>query len=67
MDEASGRLNMEERGKYLGAFDTGDQILALYMDGTYEITDFDLTNRYDPTTVIEIRKYHPTWSFRRPL
>ncbi|MCB9312857.1 MAG: DNA gyrase/topoisomerase IV subunit A [Lewinellaceae bacterium] len=59
MDEASGRLNTEERGKYLGAFDTGDQILALYMDGTYEITDFDLTNRYDPTTVIEIRKYHP--------
>lgn len=59
MDEASGRLNGEERGRYLGAFDTGDRILALYQDGAYEITDFDWTNRYDPVNLADIRKFHP--------
>ena len=29
IDEVSGRLNKEERGKYLGEFDTGDNILSL--------------------------------------
>lgn len=59
MDQASGRLNTEERGRYLGAFDTGDQILALYHEGSYEITDFDLNNRYDPVTLLDIKKYNP--------
>lgn len=35
MDDVSGRVNTEERGTYLGDFDTGDLILALYQDGTY--------------------------------
>ena len=47
MDEASGRLNTEERGKLLGAFDTGDLILAVYNNGTYELTNYEMTNRYD--------------------
>ncbi len=60
IDQASGRLNADERGLYLGAFDTGDQILALYKDGSYELTDFDLNNRYDTPNLIEIRKHDPT-------
>jgi topoisomerase-4 subunit A len=60
MDQVSGRLNCDERGQFLGAFDTGDQILTLYKDGTYEVTDFDLSNRYDPESLIEIRKFDPT-------
>lgn len=60
MDPVSGRLNDDERGMYLGAFDTGDQILALYRDGTYEVTDFDLNNRYEAEQVLEIRKFDPT-------
>lgn len=59
MDEASGRLNTDERGLYVGAFDTGDQILALYSDGSYEITDFDINNRYDAPNLMHIRKYDP--------
>ena len=47
MDEVSGRLNTDERGKYLGAFDTGDQILAIYNDGTYETVGFELTRRFE--------------------
>jgi topoisomerase-4 subunit A len=59
MDKVSGRLNVDERGTYLGAFDTGDQILAIYADGSYEITDFELTNRYEAKDVIWIGKFDP--------
>ena len=34
MDTVSGRLNLDERGQFLGGFDTGDYILALYQDGS---------------------------------
>ena len=35
IDEVSGRINTEQRGTYLGEFNTGDHILAIYADGTY--------------------------------
>lgn len=57
MDEVSGRFNQEERGLYLGAYDTGDQILVVYKEGTYEIIDFDLTKRLDPQEVMLIEKF----------
>ena len=59
MDEVSGRLNTEDRGKLLGEFDTGDQILAVYKDGTYELTDYELTNRYDVSNLLYINKFDP--------
>jgi topoisomerase-4 subunit A len=59
MDEVSGRLNTDERGKYLGAFDTGDQILCLYNDGMYEMTDFDLSRRFDVNILAHIGKFDP--------
>lgn len=59
MDEVSGRLNTSKRGQYLGGFDTGDQILALYKDGSYELTDFELTNRYEIKELVEVRKFDP--------
>lgn len=59
MDEVSGRLNTEERGLHLGDFDTGDQILAIYKEGSYELTDFELTNRYDPKEIMHIGKFDP--------
>lgn len=39
MDEVSGRLNESERGKFLGAFDTGDKLLVVYSEGSYEIVE----------------------------
>ncbi len=57
MDETSGRLNTEDRGKLLGAFDTGDLILAVYNDGTYETTDYEMTNRYDTQKLAWIGKF----------
>ncbi|MCZ8215038.1 MAG: DNA gyrase/topoisomerase IV subunit A, partial [Cyclobacteriaceae bacterium] len=45
-DEASGRINKDERGKYIGKFDGDDQIIAFLRNGSYKITNYDLTNRY---------------------
>ena len=55
-DETVGRLNVQERGQFLGEFDTEDRILVLYKNGSYELTDFELTNRYDFAKIKEIAK-----------
>lgn len=59
VDEVSGRLTTDERAKYLGAFDTGDLIMVLWNDGTYELNDFDLTRRYDVNNLLHIGKFDP--------
>ncbi len=59
MDEVSGRLNTEERGVFLGEFDTGDAILAVYQDGTYEVADYDPARKFDPKELISISKFNP--------
>lgn len=56
MDEVSGRLNKEERGKYLGAYDTGDQIIALYKNGNYEVCELDFNKRFDAPNLLDIGK-----------
>ncbi len=40
------RLNEDGRGTSLGLFNTGEHILAIFKDGTYYTTSFDLSNRY---------------------
>lgn len=57
MDEVSGRLNTADRGLFLGEFDTGNAILAIYKDGSYEIADHDMTRRFDPKELIHISKF----------
>lgn len=59
MDEASGRLNTNDRGRYLGEFDTGDKIICLYKDGQYELSDLEMTNKYEVQNIVEISKYNP--------
>ena len=59
VDESSGRLNRDERGIFLGDFDTGDLILVVYKDGSYEMTDYEMSNRYDIKEVAAIQKYDP--------
>ena len=55
-DEVSGRLNKEERGKYLGEFDTGDNILAIYSNGTYELKEPEMGSKIEMTGKIEVSK-----------
>ena len=45
-DNSIGRLNTESRGEYLGKFNGDDMIIVLYKDGNYELTSFELTNRF---------------------
>ena len=45
-DEDIQRLNEDGRGLHLGQFNNGDHILAIFKDGTYYTTSFDLSNRY---------------------
>ncbi|NOT73361.1 MAG: DNA gyrase/topoisomerase IV subunit A [Cyclobacteriaceae bacterium] len=58
-DEASGRLNKEKRGKHVGKFDGDDQILAITKSGSYKITSYDLSNRYEPEKTILVEKLNP--------
>ncbi|ADB38248.1 DNA gyrase/topoisomerase IV subunit A [Spirosoma linguale] len=58
-DEHLGRLNRDERGRLLGNFDAKDCILVVYKDGLYELTSFDLTNRYEPNEIAILVKFEP--------
>ena len=56
IDEVSGRLNKEGRGKELGAFDTGDKVIAIYENGTYQVSDMDFNKKFDPDALMDIGK-----------
>ncbi|GAA4841660.1 DNA gyrase/topoisomerase IV subunit A [Algivirga pacifica] len=58
-DEAVGLLNKDENGKYLGKFNDEDKIIVFYDSGEYELTNFDLINRYDPRRVVLLEKFRP--------
>lgn len=57
VDEVSGRLNADGRGKYLGEFDTGTKIIALYNDGSYELSELDFNKKYDMSSVLSITRH----------
>lgn len=56
LDEAVGRLNTEQRGRHLGKFEGEDRILVVFKDGNYELTTFELTNRYELNDIQIIQK-----------
>jgi topoisomerase-4 subunit A len=58
-DDKFGRLNNDGKGIDLGAFDAEDRILVIYSDGTYEITDQEMTQRFDPEKVVLIERFDP--------
>ena len=57
------RLNYDERGQYLGEFQSDDQILIVHQNGEFYTTNFDLNNHYDPD-ILFIEKFRPekVWS-----
>jgi len=57
-DDKFGRLNNEEKGIYLGSFEE-EKLLVMYNDGNYEITDTELTQRFDADKIILIEKFDP--------
>jgi topoisomerase-4 subunit A len=57
------RLNVDERGKYLGEFHSGDQILVITKAGYFYQTSYDLANHYEDN-ILYIEKFNPdvVWS-----
>lgn len=58
-DPITGKLNTDERGNLLGEFDTGDYLVALYKDGTYELFEPDPLKHFDVNELLHIAKYDP--------
>ena len=50
------RLNEEGRGDHLGQFSGDDKILAIFKDGTWCTTSYDMSNRYQGD-LLKIEKY----------
>jgi topoisomerase-4 subunit A len=58
-DDIVGRLNLDEKGMYLGSFGEEDKIITYYNDGTYALCNTELTNRFDVDKVVRIEKFKP--------
>lgn len=58
-DDKFGRLNHDGKGMELGDFDAEDRLLVIYNDGTYEITDQELTQRFNADEVLLVEKFEP--------
>lgn len=58
-DPSVGRLNTDQRGRLIGNFLGDDKILVCYKNGDYELTSFELTNRYESSDVRLIQKFDP--------
>jgi topoisomerase-4 subunit A len=57
-DDKFGRLNTEEKGTFLGTFED-EKLLVIYSDGYYEITDTELTQRFEADKILLIEKFNP--------
>lgn len=57
-DDTVKRINTEQRGKYLGAFEAADKIIAFMKSGHFRIYNCDLSVHFDED-LFEIEKYNP--------
>lgn len=51
------RLNYDGRGKFLGEFQSDDQILVVHENGEFYTSNFDVTNHYE-AGIIRIEKFN---------
>ncbi len=56
-DEKIGTLNKDGFGKLLGEFGGEDKIIVFFKDGSYELTNYELTNRYDIQQALLVEKF----------
>ncbi|MBP7678903.1 MAG: DNA gyrase/topoisomerase IV subunit A [Bacteroidales bacterium] len=57
-DESVKRLNAEERGIFLGAFEGDDKILTIHRSGVYKLYNYDLSTHFDEDMLF-ILKFDP--------
>jgi hypothetical protein len=65
-DDKFGRLNHDGKGIALGDFDADDKILVIHTDGTYELTDQELTQRFNPEEILLVEKFDPEKTITTP-
>lgn len=58
-DEHVGKLNTDQRGRLIGNFLGDDKIIVFYKEGSYELTSFEVSNRYNPSDLLLIEKFDP--------
>jgi topoisomerase IV subunit A len=58
-DPTIGRLNRDQHGDHVGNFEPNDNILVIYNSGNYELTNFELTNRYPAEEIALLAKFNP--------
>ncbi|MBS9525141.1 DNA gyrase/topoisomerase IV subunit A [Litoribacter ruber] len=58
-DEHIGRLNTDGRGRLVDNFLGDDKIIAVYRNGEYELTSFEVTNRYESKDLLLLEKFDP--------
>ncbi len=56
LDEITGKINKNERGKLLGEFDTGDKLILLYKTGQYEVKEVSKILKVDINQVVSVSK-----------
>ena len=58
-DDSIGRLNTDSKGTLLGTFDAEDRIIVFHHDGSYELRDSEITQRFDADQIVSIEKFDP--------
>ena len=56
------RLNEDGRGEHLGQFSGEDRVLAIFADGTYYTTNYEVVNKYQGD-IIRIEKLDPALTY----
>ena len=56
------KLNDEAHGLYLGKFEDGDKVLAVFKNGSFYTTSFEVVNRYQGDVLL-IEKFDPDKTF----
>ena len=56
------KLNDEEHGLYLGKFEADSKVLAIFRNGTFYTTSYELVNRYQGD-LLRIEKFDPDKTF----
>ncbi len=57
-DENVLRLNVDKRGKYIGAYKGDDKIIAVFSSGNYRTLGYDLSGHFDANPLL-IEKFNP--------
>jgi len=61
-DEKFGRLNTESKGQYLGSFED-EKLIIFYKDGSYELTDTELVQRFEMDKILQVEKFDTEKTF----